>query len=70
MATIEKRIVELEARATSTGNRIKIFFCNEGEDEAAARLEAGIPPEHAGKVVCVQFVSSPNVLKEHIHADI
>lgn len=63
MATLEKRINDLEARAASNEQRVRMYFCNEGEDAALARLEAGIPLNYAGKVVCVQFVSSPNALR-------
>lgn len=48
---------------------MKLYFCAEGEDAAQARLSAGIPPEHAGKVVCVQFVESPNTLNQRPRAD-
>lgn len=64
MATIEKRITDLESQAANTDHCVKMYFCNEGEDEAQARLEAGIPLDYAGKVVCVQFIESPNALKE------
>jgi hypothetical protein len=64
VATLEKRITDLEAQAASTDHRVRMYFCNEGEDDEQARLEAGIQPGYAGKVVCVQFVSSPNELKE------
>jgi hypothetical protein len=64
VATLEKRITDLEAKAASTEKSVRVYFCNEGEDEAQARLGAGIPPDYPGKVVCVQFVESPNALKE------
>lgn len=64
MATLEKRITDLEAQAASTDHRVMLYFCNEGEDEAQARLDAGIPPDYAGKVICLQFIESPNALKE------
>jgi hypothetical protein len=64
MATVEKRIADLEAQAASTDHSVRMYFCHDGEDAAQARLEAGIPLDYAGKVVCVQFVSSPNALKE------
>ena len=64
MATVEKRIADLEAQAASTEHSVRMYFCDEGEDEAQARIKAGIPVDYAGKVVCVQFVSSPNALKE------
>jgi hypothetical protein len=69
MATLEKRIVELEAQAVNTDQCVRIFFRNEGDDEALARLNAGIPTDYLGKVMCVQFVESPNALKEQPHAD-
>jgi hypothetical protein len=69
MANLEKRIVDLEAQAAGTDHFITLIFCAEGEDAAQARLRAGVPPEHAGKVVCVQFVESPNAWKERPHAD-
>ena len=59
MAAIEKRIVDLEAQSASTDKRVKVFFCNEGEEQAHARAQAGIPPDYAGKVVCVEFVEAP-----------
>jgi len=62
MATLEKRITDLEAKAFST-DRVKMYLCNEGEDAAQARAKAGIPPDFTGKVVCVQFVE-PGALKE------
>lgn len=64
MATLDKRITDLEAQAASTEQSVRLYFCNEGEDAARARLEAGIPLDYAGKVVCVQFIESPNALKE------
>ena len=64
MAALEKRIVDLEAQATSTDKRVKVFFCNEGESQAHARARAGIPLEYAGKVVCVEFVEAPTAVKE------
>lgn len=64
MATLEKRITDLEAKAASTDHSVKVYYCNEGEDAAQARAKAGIPLDYAGKVVCVQFVASPNALKE------
>lgn len=59
MATLEKRITDLEAQAASTDHCVKMYFCNEGEDAAQARAKAGIPLDYAGKVVCVQFVAPP-----------
>lgn len=64
MATLEKRIADLEAQAASTDHSVKMYFCNVGEDEAQARAKADIPQDYAGKVVRVQFVASPNELKE------
>jgi hypothetical protein len=64
MATLEKRITDLEAKCSSTEDRVRIYLCDEGEDQAQARLKAGIAPDYNGKTVCVQFVSSPNTLKE------
>ena len=64
MATLEKRITDLEAKAASTDHSVKMYFCDEGEDAAQARAKAGIAPDYAGKVVCVQFIESPNALKE------
>ena len=63
MAALEKRIVDLEAQATNTDKRAKVFFCTEGENQARARARAGIPPDYAGKVVCVEFVEAPNAVK-------
>ena len=64
MATLEKRITDLEAKAASTDHSVKVYYCNEGEDAAQARAKAGIPLGYTGKVICVQFVASPNALKE------
>lgn len=64
MATLEKRIADLEAQAASTDHSVKMYFCNVGEDEAQARVKADIPQDYANKVVRVQFVASPNALKE------
>ena len=63
MANLEKRISDLEAKAVSTDHRVRMYLCDEGEDKKQARLKAGIAAEYAGKVVCVQFLSSPNALK-------
>jgi hypothetical protein len=60
MATLEKRITDLEAKCSSTDHRVRIYLCDEGEDQAQARLKAGIAPDYNGKTVCVQFVSPPN----------
>nr|WP_326527945.1 hypothetical protein [Rhodoferax sp.] len=64
MATLEKRITDLEAKCASPEDRVRIYLCDEGEDQAQARLKAGIAPDYNGKTVCVQFVSPPNALKE------
>jgi hypothetical protein len=64
MATLEKRISDLEAQAASTDSRVRLYFCNEGEDAVQASLNAGIPPDYKGSTVCVVFVASPNTLKE------
>ena len=64
MATLEKRITDLEAKTINTEHRVRIYLCDEGEDKAQARLKAGIAPDYNGKTVCVQFVSPPNALKE------
>ena len=69
MATLEKRLVDLEAQAASTDHCVRLFFLTKGEDAERARLEAGIPPDYVGKVVCVQFIESPNALKEPHHAN-
>lgn len=69
VATLEKRLVDLESQATNIDHCVRIFFCNAGDDEAQARLEAGIPPDYPGKIVCVQFIESPNVLKEPHHGN-
>ncbi len=63
MAALEKRIVDLEAQTASTDKRVKVFFCNEGEEQAHARARAGMAPDYAGKVVCVEFVQAPNGVK-------
>jgi len=68
MATsLEKRITDLEAQAASTALSVRMYLCDEGEDAQQARAKTGIPLDYAGKVVCVQFVSSPNALKENHH---
>ena len=67
MVKIEKRLSDLEAQAASTDHCVRLFFLNEGEDELQARLNAGIPLDYAGSVVCVLFVDSPNALKEPQH---
>jgi hypothetical protein len=64
MATLEKRVTDLEAKCSDTDHRVRIYLCDEGEDKAQARLMAGIAPDYNGKTVCVQFVSPPNALKE------
>ena len=64
MAALEKRIVDLEAQTASTDKRVKVVFCNEGGEQAHARTRAGIPPDYAGKVVCVEFVEASNAVKE------
>lgn len=64
MAALEKRISDLEAQTASTDKRVKVFFCNVGEEQAHARVRAGIPPDFSGKVVGVEFVDAPNALKE------
>ena len=69
MVKIEKRLVDLEAQAASTDHCVRLFFCDEGEDEAQARLKAGIPLGYAGKVVHVIFVDSPNASKEPHHGN-
>lgn len=69
MVKIEKRLSDLEAQAASTDHCVRLFFCNEGDDEAQARLEAGIPLDYAGKVVCVLFIESPNAFKEPRHGN-
>lgn len=60
MATIESRLARLEAKYSDTDHRVRIYLCDEGEDQAQARLKAGIAPDYNGKTVCVQFVSPPN----------
>ena len=69
MATLEKRLVDLEAQAASPEYRVKMYFLNEGENDAEARLKADIPLDYAGRVVCLHFVSSPNELKETHHGN-
>ncbi len=59
MATLEKRITDLEAKTASTDHCVRMYLCGEAEDEAQARLKAGIAPDYQGKTVRVQFVSSP-----------
>lgn len=63
MATLEKRITDLEAKTVSTEHRVRMFLCSEGEDAAQARSKAGIAPNYRGKVICVKFVSPP--FQEH-----
>jgi len=69
MGNLEKRLTDLEAKAASTDHSVKVYYCNEGEDAAQARANAGIPPGYAGKVVCVQFVEPPSTLKENHHGN-
>ena len=69
MATLEKRLVDLEAQAASTDHCVRVYFCDEGDDEAQKRLDAGIPVDYPGKVICVQFIASPNELKEPYHGN-
>lgn len=64
MATLERRLVDLEAQAANADQSVRLFFCNAGEDATHARHKAGIPTDYPGKVVCVQFVESPNAMKE------
>jgi len=52
-------------QAASTDHCVRMFFCDEDEDAAQKRLDAGIPLDYAGKVVCVQFVSSPNAIRSN-----
>ncbi|OQW85821.1 MAG: hypothetical protein BWK72_20325 [Rhodoferax ferrireducens] len=59
MATLEKRITDLEAKTASTDQCVRMYLCTEAEDAAQARLKAGIAPDYQGKTVRVQFVSSP-----------
>lgn len=66
MVKIEKRLADLEAQAASTDHCVRLFFCDEGEDEVQARLKAGIPLDYAGKVVCVLFIESPNALNDSV----
>jgi len=63
MATLEKRITDLEEKSDDT-NLCVLYFCNDGGDKAQARLDAGISPDCQDKVVCVSFIESPNALKE------
>ena len=67
MAALEKRILYLEAQTASTDKCVKVFFCNDGEEQAHARSRAGITPDFAGKVVCVEFVGAHNAVKESQH---
>lgn len=69
MATLEKRLDDLEAKAASTEHRVMVYFLNQGDDEAEARLKAGIPLDYAGKTIAVEFVDSPNALKEPHHGN-
>jgi hypothetical protein len=66
MAALDRRISDLEAQAASTDYCVRVYFCDEGEDEAQARLKAGIPLDYAGKVICVQFIE-PRHLSEELH---
>lgn len=62
MATLEKRITELESRA-STEQRVLVQLPkDDGTYEAA-------PDGFQGRVLKVVFVDSPNALKERPHAD-
>lgn len=67
MATLEKRITDLEAQAPGNEHRVRMYFCYDGENEAEARLSAGISLNYAGKVVCVKFIESLSALKVLSH---
>lgn len=69
MGNLEKRLTDLEAKAASTDHSVKMFLCNDGQNKAQARAIAGIPPDYAGKVVCIQFVEPPSTLKEIHHGN-
>jgi hypothetical protein len=58
MAVLEKRIADLEAQAANSVHCVRVYFINQGDDAAEARLKAGIPLDYAGKLVCVEFVES------------
>ena len=67
MATIEKRLDDLEAQAASASHCVRVYFINQGDDAAEARLKAGIPLDYAGKLVCVEFVESRHPSDEGHH---
>ena len=62
MATLEKRIAELESR-TNTDNRVLVQLPN---DDGAYE---DVPDGFQGRVFKVVFVDSPNASKEQPHAD-
>jgi len=58
MATLEKRVSDLEAKVAGKEESLKLVFCKEGQTNAQARLEAGISADYQGRVICVQFVEA------------
>jgi hypothetical protein len=42
MATLEKRITDLESKTINTEHRVRIYLCDEGEDQAQARLKLAL----------------------------
>jgi len=58
MATIERRITDLEAKTACVEENVKVVFCEDGQTAAQARRAAGVPKGYRGKVICVQFVEA------------
>lgn len=62
MATLEKRITELESRTNTESRMLVQMPKDDGTYET-------VPAGFSGKVVQVQFVDSATALKERPHAD-
>jgi hypothetical protein len=56
MATLEKRISDLEAHIKPDEKPFRMLFLKDGQTSEQVLLEAGIPVDYAGWVVCVAFV--------------
>lgn len=68
MPSIENRITQLETQTNrSDCDSLRVVYCETGESIEQARLRSGVPADFAGKVLSVQFVASPNSLKEVAH---
>ncbi len=56
MATLEKRISDLEAHIKPHEKPFRMLILKDGQTSEQAQLEAGVPADFAGWVVCVAFV--------------